>query len=199
VRNVRLILVTGLPGSGKTTLASTLAERFGMPAIGKDLIKEPLLDVLGATDRAQSRRLSNASFAVLFAVARELVAAGTNFILEGNFRPGEHERELRALASPLYMHIETSVHIAQILCHAEESQRIACLAAREHDPLRHPGHRDVDLVAAIETATSGFLDVPAERFVLDISRYSTQSPDTSPPAQALLEALDLWLKVHPVR
>src|SRR5690349_7421308 len=92
MRESRVILITGLPATGKTTLARTVAARYGLPLVAKDLIKEPLLDVLGASDAAQSRRLSDASFAILFAIARELHAAGVDMLLEGNFRPGEHEQ-----------------------------------------------------------------------------------------------------------
>src|SRR5579862_8060531 len=64
-----LIIVTGLPAAGKTTLARELARLLRAPLIGKDMIKEPLLDVLGAGDGARSRQLSTASFAVQFAIA----------------------------------------------------------------------------------------------------------------------------------
>ena len=51
-RPTRLLLVTGLPATGKTTLARLLARRFTAPLLAKDVIKEPLLDVLGAADAA---------------------------------------------------------------------------------------------------------------------------------------------------
>jgi hypothetical protein len=37
------VLVTGPPGSGKTTLAGPLAERLSLPLIAKDTIKEALM------------------------------------------------------------------------------------------------------------------------------------------------------------
>jgi predicted kinase len=55
--------------------------------------------VIGAVDRPASRRLSDASFAVMFAVARDCLHAGTDVILEGNFRSGEHEAALSASIS----------------------------------------------------------------------------------------------------
>ena len=91
VRQAHLILVTGLPGTGKSTLARRLSRHFSVPLIYKDAIKEPLFDVLGAPNREGPRQLSNASFAVMFSILRDCLTAGTDVILEGNFRPGEHE------------------------------------------------------------------------------------------------------------
>ena len=57
------MLVSGAPGSGKTTLAVPLAAELGFTLLRKDRIKETLHDVLGAPapDLAWSRRLGAAA------------------------------------------------------------------------------------------------------------------------------------------
>jgi predicted kinase len=173
----RLIIVTGLPATGKTTFARRLATALHVPLFTKDAIKEPLIECLGAADAAQSRKLSDASFAVLFALTRELEAAGMDAVLEGNFRPGEHEHALGS----------SSVRIAQILCELTESERLARLGARAADSTRHPGHRDADLARHRPPAGgNAFLELPGERFRCD---GGASNPDHQ---AALLARIDRW-------
>lgn len=152
-----LILVTGLPASGKSTLARELARLLRAPLIGKDMIKEPLLDVLGGADGGHSRLLSAASFAVLFSVARELLARGLSLIVEGNFRPGEHERALLDALPP-------GIAILQVLCRVPESERIERLQRRATDTGRHAGHRDAARSPVADQG--GFLELPGRRIAV---------------------------------
>jgi predicted kinase len=157
-----VFLITGLPAAGKTTLARALARALAAPLLTKDGIKEPLLDVLGAADPAASRRLSDASFAVLFSLAREQLAQLGTVVLEGNFRPGEHERAVRAL---LASHPLTSC--TQILCRAPEALRHRRLQERALDPQRHPGHRDAAWGTQSDVRGDAFLDLEGPRLLHD--------------------------------
>ena len=47
------ILVTGIPASGKSTMARFLAEAFGLPVISKDRIKECMYDTIGFRSREE--------------------------------------------------------------------------------------------------------------------------------------------------
>lgn len=118
-----LVVVSGPPGAGKTTLARPVAKALGIPLLQKDAIKEALFDSLGTGDLEWSRQLSEASFAAMFAVAGELNSA----VLEGNFR-ASHAPSLVALhGGPI-----------EIFCRCDRAE----LVRRIRDRIRHPGHLD---------------------------------------------------------
>jgi predicted kinase len=81
----RVVLVSGAPGSGKTSLAVPLAAELGFALLCKDRIKETLHDALGAPapDLAWSNRLGAAAMELLWALAADAPAV----VLEANFRP----------------------------------------------------------------------------------------------------------------
>jgi predicted kinase len=125
----RLIVVTGAPGAGKTTVAQALARELRMPLLAKDDVKEALFDGLGTGDRAWSRRLGSATYDVLFAVARRLLESGVDCILESNFT---NAAPLRALPAR---------RVTQVFCSAPPDVALERYATRT----RHPGHLD-DLI-----------------------------------------------------
>jgi predicted kinase len=81
----RLVVVSGSPGSGKTSLAVPLAAELGFTLVSKDQIKETLHDCLGAPapDLPWSQRLGAAAMELLWALA----ADADPVVIEANFRP----------------------------------------------------------------------------------------------------------------
>ena len=88
----KIVIVSGAPGAGKTTLAVPLALGLRFPLFSKDFIKETLTEVLGdgSGDLASSRRIGGASMELIWSLARHAPQA----VLEANFRPRSgYERE----------------------------------------------------------------------------------------------------------
>lgn len=74
------ILVTGIPATGKSTMAETLSERLKLPVISKDTIKELLFDNVGFQSREQKVRLGIASMEIMYYAAGQLMKTGQPFI-----------------------------------------------------------------------------------------------------------------------
>lgn len=151
-----LIVVTGPPAAGKTTVARGLAVRLRLPLIAKDTIKEALFDGLGAGDLAWSQRLGQATYLAMLGLAEESVAAGASLVLEANFIRGGESR-LAALRA----------RFVQVHCSAPLEVLIERYRSRE----RHPGHVDAERIGtlreAVETGRHEPLDLPGETIRLD--------------------------------
>lgn len=89
----RIVLISGAPGAGKTTLALPLAERLGWPLISKDDIKETLFDAMGGVGDSleESRRFGAGAMETLWALA----ARCPQVVLEANFRPRSDYEQAR--------------------------------------------------------------------------------------------------------
>jgi len=80
-----VVVVSGAPGAGKSTLAAPLARALGFPLLAKDVIKESLFDSLGQLDAdplASSWRLGGAAMELLWRPAEECPSV----VIEANFR-----------------------------------------------------------------------------------------------------------------
>ena len=162
-RRPRLILVSGAPASGKSTLASQLATDLALPLLAKDLIKEALFDALGTPDRDGSRELSVASVKVLYAILDRLIDGGAGVVVDCNFHRGYAEEQLRPLiakSKAVLLHCRTS--------YLELTRRYERrVVLRE----RHPGHHDSTfrhgLLAAFESGEYDSLDLDIPTMVVD--------------------------------
>ena len=57
----KLLLITGDLATGKSTFSNILSQRYKVNVFFKDSIKEVLGDTIGFTDRAENKKLSEAS------------------------------------------------------------------------------------------------------------------------------------------
>jgi predicted kinase len=131
-----VLVINGLPGVGKTTAATALAQRLNWPLMTKDMFKESLFDSLGWSDRAWSRQLSRASMDLLFLwLERELIAQRT-CVIESNFESERDTPRFMALAERYAVRF-VQVHV---VCDGQMLWQRHQL--RGQDGSRHPGHQE---------------------------------------------------------
>ena len=155
-----LVAVTGMPSSGKTTVAEGLGRRLRLPLIAKDEIKESLYESLGVGDVDASARTGVAAYTLIFALARSMLDSGVSAIVEANFFQDQSDN-----FTSLPAHRFVQVH-----CHAP----LAVLTERYASRSRHPGHHDAEKINELPTRlTSGAhdaLDLPGELIELDTTQ-----------------------------
>lgn len=156
-----LLLVHGLPASGKTSLAKWIARELHLPAVYKDDLKEILFDTLGWSDRVWSRRLGVSTIEIMYYIVEMQLSAGAALLAECNYKP--------ELASPKFRGIlsRTGAAAIQVLCQCDGAERLRRFKART----RHPGHADLEVseddVAAWRSETLAPLDVPGPLITVD--------------------------------
>lgn len=85
----RVVLVNGVPASGKSRVARALADQTGWPILALDTIKEPFLQSLQPVDRPFNRKLGQAAYQAIFGTLAD--APPGTFILDAwfGFQPPE--------------------------------------------------------------------------------------------------------------
>jgi len=131
-----LIVVSGAPGTGKSTIARELGAALRLPVLSLDPIKEALADVLGLGDEDWSNRVGDAAAEVVFRLAADFPDA----VAEGWWRGLRRDRAVAEFAGAV-----------EVFCRVDPDVAAARSAARRESG-RHPIHRDMINPAGVGSA-----------------------------------------------
>lgn len=177
---VRLVLVGGEPGTGKSTIAGGLADRLGATLLQSDRLRKELAGLTPARRPAEGYREglydsshTNATYAELARRAGELLALGETVVLDASWNAAPH-RALAAAAAA-----RTSSPLVAIRCVAPETTAAQRITAR---------------AGALSDATPEI----ARRMAADADPWPEAHPlpTTGTPAESLARAVACLLPEH---
>jgi predicted kinase len=126
------VVMSGLPGSGKTTLGRQLATLLGLAMLDKDDVLDALLQAVGSADPPCRQSLSRASDAVL-----ETIAANSPGAVLSSF--WRRERLSTTSGTPTaWLHQLPDARLIEVHCACPPAVAAARFQARR----RHSGHHD---------------------------------------------------------
>jgi predicted kinase len=165
-----LIIVSGPPCSGKTTIAKRISNDLGFPLFYKDGFKELLFDSLGWKDREWSKKIGYASLDLLFNTAEVLLSSGKSLVLESNFKS---EFDTKRFID-LQQKYDFDVYQIQLKC--DSNVLLSRFETRSNSSERHPGHVDSgnidEFKESLLKGTYEHLDVGDEITELDTTDFN---------------------------
>jgi predicted kinase len=167
-----LVIVCGLPATGKSSLAETLRDELGWPLFAKDHFKELLYDAANTDEdipeatRTESMEKSQESIALLYAIAYEVLRAGVSCIIEANFRP----HLARADMAPLL----AMANGRQVHCSIPEGMVLERYRERSDAGDRHPIHVET---GAEKSLIEGMVHGEGDPLPLDVPLLEVDSSE----------------------
>lgn len=166
-----MLIVSGAPATGKTTLGRRIAGDFALPFLSRDDIKESLYDTIGAGDRDWSRQLGIASIQLLFYVVERLLEAGHGLVVESNFYDRYDTPRFEAVLA------RYAARTVQVHCTAAAPVVVARYRDRADTSERHPGHLGAavlpELRAGLRETTWGPLRLAVPCVTVDTTDFAT--------------------------
>jgi predicted kinase len=154
-----LTIVSGPPGTGKTTLAHRLAGTLGCPAIIRDEIKQGMVMSIPGHQPRRDGPVNYAALETFFGVLRTLLSSGCTVVAEAAFQ----DRIWKPNLEPLEAYADLRI----IRCTVDTATAIQRITHRAGNDPHRSAHADRDYlhaIAADERSLDTFvhisLDVP---------------------------------------
>lgn len=180
-----VILVTGPPGSGKSSVGAALARHLGAALLDQDSMTNPLVDVvarsIGATsydDPALSALVREARYECVFSAALDCVRSGTNSVL---IAPFTQERR----------HLDTWQQLATRISQAGGKPAMAWIRI-DADELsrrlsRRGATRDANKLENLQNYLAGLDLAPPVGPFVEVDAHSTIKQQVKDLAQELIQ------------
>ncbi|MEO8912135.1 MAG: AAA family ATPase [Candidatus Saccharimonas sp.] len=166
----KLIIVMGLPATGKTTLSRKIAQPLGLPLINRDEMKVQIMDSVGRGDRVWSKKVGQASYSLLDYVMGQFTISKTSFIIESDFAP--------EFANEKFNRIHKSGYdIVQVICSTDAEVLIHRWKKRAAEDAAHPSSTEGkpgldELLLAVSRGPRQPLGVPGEVIRYDSTKLN---------------------------
>jgi aminoglycoside phosphotransferase family enzyme/predicted kinase len=135
---VRLVVIGGLPGTGKSTVAGSLGDRLGWPVLRSDVVRKELAGIDADAHRPSafetgiySAEATDQTYDEVLVRAGDLLRRGQSVIIDASFSAELHRRAARARAQ------ECDAAIVELRCELPREvaeRRIRARAAEGRDP-----------------------------------------------------------------
>ncbi|MCI8442966.1 MAG: ATP-binding protein [Provencibacterium sp.] len=133
MRKPYLLIVTGRPGSGKSTFAKALGKRIHMPVVSRDELKEGYIHTQGAGHSELPPNTNKIVTDVFFNMLEMLVSSGVSVIAEAAFQHGMWTAGLEGFIEQAELRL--------LICGVNgETARERCLRRAKEDRLRRYFH-----------------------------------------------------------
>lgn len=168
-----LILISGHIATGKTTLGQKISEKFSLPIVSPDEIKETIWDNMGwEHDRKEWHALGKASFELMYYFVETTLSKNRSVIAEAHFHPEINNKRINKLKK------KYSCEILQINCKTKKENLIRRLKKRIKSDDYHPGHRHG--LSIVYTEKEFLAKLGKENRLLDINGETIKINTTNP-------------------
>jgi len=102
-----LILVCGLPGTGKTTVAEAIAKKAGARILSTDILRK---EITGRPSYSEAEK--GMVYGMLFSMAEMMLRGGSSVLLDGTF----YKRDLRKTAEKIASATKSGFRLVEVVC-----------------------------------------------------------------------------------
>lgn len=151
---MRLILVCGLPGTGKTSVAEKIADKTESFVFNTDVLRKELFEKPKYTKEEKSL-----VYSLLFEMAEKFLRSAKNVVLDGTF----YKKELRENVKEIAKKVKSDFHMVEVRC----DEKILKERMEKRKKQKTPSDADFEIYRKIKKQ---FEPIREKHFVFDTGK-----------------------------